>query len=106
MLLKQLRQLKFKWGEVKPYFRDIYFAPSYESRYDDVIFPLKMRYGKNIDNGRAQVYGFLNLNRDTQSQGGVRPEIIDENAATLGWGKLSTVDFHSCASLCRSWWKL
>ena len=65
-----------------------------------------MRYGKNIDNGRAQVYGFLNLNRDTQSQGGVRPEIIDENAATLGWGKLSTVDFHSCASLCRSWWKL
>ena len=65
-----------------------------------------MRYGKNIDNGRAQVYGFLNLNRDTQSQGGVRPEIIDENAATLGWGKLSTVDFHSSASLCRSWWKL
>ncbi len=47
-----------------------------------MIFPLKMRYGKNIDNGRAQVYGFLNLNRDTQSQGGVRPEIIDENAAT------------------------
>lgn len=45
-----------------------------------------MRYGKNIDNGRAQVYGFLNLNRDTQSQGGVRPEIIDENAATLGVG--------------------
>nr|WP_032027195.1 hypothetical protein [Acinetobacter baumannii] len=73
-------------GEVKPYFRDIYFAPSYESRYDDVIFPLKMRYGKNIDNGRAQVYGFLNLNRDTQSQCGVRPEIIDENAATLGVG--------------------
>ncbi|MFX6067014.1 hypothetical protein ABTE92_19110, partial [Acinetobacter baumannii] len=52
-------------GEVKPYFGDIYFAPSYESRYDDVIFPLKVRYGKNIDNGRTQVYGFLNLNRDT-----------------------------------------
>ncbi|MBJ9720777.1 hypothetical protein I5515_03060 [Acinetobacter calcoaceticus] len=73
-------------GEVKPYFGDIYFAPSYESRYDDVIFPLKVRYGKNIDNGRAQVYGFLNLNRDTKSQGGVRPEIIDENAVTLGVG--------------------
>ncbi|WP_422470312.1 hypothetical protein, partial [Acinetobacter sp. BJFS-203] len=73
-------------GEVKTYFRDVYFAPSYESRYDDVIFPLKARYGKNLDNGRAQVYGFLNLNRDTQSQGGVRPEIIDENAVTLGVG--------------------
>jgi len=73
-------------GEVKTYFRDVYFAPSYESRYDDVIFPLKVRYGKNLDNGRAQVYGFLNLNRDTQSQGGVRPEIIDENAVTLGVG--------------------
>ncbi|WP_336010877.1 hypothetical protein [Acinetobacter calcoaceticus] len=73
-------------GEVKTYFRDVYFAPSYESRYDDVIFPLKARYGKNFDNGRAQVYGFLNLNRDTQSQGGVRPEIIDENAVTLGIG--------------------
>ncbi|MDR0079901.1 hypothetical protein RFY43_02145, partial [Acinetobacter baumannii] len=43
-------------------------------------------YKKLSDNGRAQVYGFLNLNRDTQSQGGVRPEIIDENAATLGVG--------------------
>lgn len=73
-------------GEAKTYFRDVYFAPSYESRYDDVIFPLKARYGKNFDNGRAQVYGFLNLNRDTQSQGGVRPEIIDENAVTLGIG--------------------
>jgi len=67
-------------------FKDIYFAPSYESRYDDFIFPLKMRYGKNLDNGRAQVYGFLNLNRDTKSKGGVRPEIIDENAVTVGIG--------------------
>lgn len=67
-------------------FKDVYFAPSYESRYDDFIFPLKMRYGKNLDTGRAQVYGFLNLNRDTKSKGGVRPEIIDENAVTLGVG--------------------
>ncbi|MDF2417397.1 hypothetical protein GWP85_07690 [Acinetobacter beijerinckii] len=67
-------------------FKDVYFAPSYESRYDDFIFPLKMRYGKNLDSGRAQVYGFLNLNRDTKSKGGVRPEIIDENAVTLGVG--------------------
>lgn len=67
-------------------FKDVYFAPSYESRYDDFIFPLKMRYGKNLDNGRAQVYGFVNLNRDTKSKGGVRPEIIDENAVTMGVG--------------------
>lgn len=67
-------------------FKDVYFAPSYESRYDDFIFPLKMRYGKNLDNGRAQVYGFVNLNRDTKSKGGVRPEIIDENAVTVGIG--------------------
>ncbi|MCH7297201.1 tetratricopeptide repeat protein [Acinetobacter higginsii] len=67
-------------------FKDVYFAPSYESRYDDFIFPLKMRYGKNLDNGRAQVYGFVNLNRDTKSKGGVRPEIIDENAVTIGVG--------------------
>ncbi|MCU4578371.1 hypothetical protein KTJ34_13130 [Acinetobacter courvalinii] len=67
-------------------FKDVYFAPSYESRYDDFIFPLKMRYGRNLDNGRAQVYGFVNLNRDTKSKGGVRPEIIDENAVTVGVG--------------------
>ncbi|MBJ8483714.1 tetratricopeptide repeat protein [Acinetobacter vivianii] len=67
-------------------FKDVYFAPSYESRYDDFIFPLKMRYGKNLDNGRAQVYGFVNLNHDTKSKGGVRPEIIDENAVTVGVG--------------------
>lgn len=73
-------------GTVKPVFKDIYFAPSYESRYDDFIFPLKMRYGRNLDNGRAQVYGFMNLNRDTKSRGGVRPEIIDENAVTVGVG--------------------
>lgn len=71
---------------VKTTFRDIYFAPSYESRYDDFIFPLKVRYGKNLDGGRAQIYGFLNLNRDTKSKGGVRPEIIDENAVTAGVG--------------------
>ena len=71
---------------VKPIFKDIYFAPSYESRYDDFIFPLKMRYGRNLDNGRAQVYGFINLNRDTKSKGGLRPEIIDENAVTAGVG--------------------
>ncbi|ENX36286.1 hypothetical protein F889_00448 [Acinetobacter colistiniresistens] len=71
---------------VKSTFKDIYFAPSYESRYDDLIFPLKMRYGKNLDGGRAQVYGFVNLNRDTKSKGGVRPEIIDENAVTVGVG--------------------
>ncbi|NAR70338.1 tetratricopeptide repeat protein [Acinetobacter haemolyticus] len=73
-------------GTVKPVFKDIYFAPSYESRYDDFIFPLKMRYGRNLDDGRAQVYGFMNLNRDTKSRGGVRPEIIDENAVTVGVG--------------------
>ena len=33
-------------GTLKSTFKDIYFAPSYESRYDDFIFPLKMRYGK------------------------------------------------------------
>ncbi len=71
---------------VQSTFKDIYFAPSYESRYDDFIFPLKMRYGKNLEGGRAQVYGFVNLNRDTKSKGGVRPEIIDENAVTLGVG--------------------
>ena len=71
---------------VKSTFKDIYFAPSYESRYKDAIFPLKMRYGKNLEGGRAQVYGFVNLNRDTQSKGGVRPEIIDENAVTAGVG--------------------
>ncbi|MEO3355660.1 tetratricopeptide repeat protein [Acinetobacter haemolyticus] len=73
-------------GIVKPVFKDIYFAPSYESRYDDFIFPLKMRYGRNLDNGRAQIYGFMNLNRDTKSRGGVRPEIIDENAVMVGVG--------------------
>ena len=72
--------------QVNPIFKDIYFAPSYESRYDDFIFPLKMRYGKNSQNGRAQIYGFLNLNRDTKSKGGIRPEIIDENAVTVGVG--------------------
>lgn len=70
-----------------PYFGDIYFSPSYEGRYDDVIFPLKVRYGRNFgENNRVQIYSFLNINRDTQSKGGARPEIIDQNALIVGLG--------------------
>ncbi|PVZ85266.1 hypothetical protein C9426_20420 [Serratia sp. S1B] len=69
------------------YFADIYFSPSYEGRYDDVIFPLKVRYGRNFgENNQVQVYSFLNVNRDTQSKGGARPEIIDQNAIIAGLG--------------------
>lgn len=77
-------------GGVKPVFADIYFAPSYESRFDDGIFPLKIRYGKNLDQGRTQVYGFLSLNRDTQSTGisnqNTDTKIFDENAIVAGLG--------------------
>lgn len=76
---------------VKSTFKDIYFAPSYESRFDDGIFPLKIRYGKNYDQGRAQLYGFLSFNRDTQSTGlnnsnSAETKIFDENAVVAGFG--------------------
>jgi len=74
---------------VKSTFKDIYFAPSYESNISGAIFPLKLRYGRNLDEGRAQVYSFLSLNRDTHSTGlnnSTETKIFDENAAVLGIG--------------------
>lgn len=68
-------------------FLDIYFSPSFEGRYDTAILPLKLRYGRYWgEENRGQVYGFANVNRDTRSTGGARPEIIDQNAAILGVG--------------------
>jgi len=70
-------------------FKDVYFAPSYESNISGAIFPLKLRYGRNLDEGRAQVYSFLSLNRDTHSTGlnnSTETKIFDENAAVLGIG--------------------
>ncbi len=74
-----------------PYFADIYFSPSYEGRFDDGIFPLKLRFGRNFgDQQQAQVYGFTSITRDTQSKVGSNPEIVDkifeDNAAVLGVG--------------------
>ena len=68
-------------------FADIYFSPSYEGRYDTIILPLKLRYGRYWgEEKRGQIYGFASINRDTRSTGGSRPEIIDQNAAILGIG--------------------
>ena len=72
-------------------FADVYFAPSYESRFDTGIFPLKLRYGKNLAQGQAQVYGFVSFNRDTQSTGlshdsSAETKIFDENAVVAGLG--------------------
>lgn len=70
-----------------PYFADLYASPSYESRSDAAVLPLKLRAGRYFGvEQRGQVYGFVTANRDSQSRGGVRPEIVDENALTLGMG--------------------
>ncbi len=75
------RQLK------APYFADVYASPSYESRFDDVVVPLKLRAGRYFGpDNRGQAYGFVSANRDSQSKGGARPEIFDENAAVVGVG--------------------
>src|SRR5690606_21153803 len=74
-------------GQTKNTFADIYFSPSFEGRYDTAILPLKLRYGRYWgEKNRGQIYGFANINRDTQSTGGARPEIIDQNAAIVGVG--------------------
>jgi hypothetical protein len=81
--------LNLSGSTVKSTFKDIYFAPSYESNISGAIFPLKLRYGRNLDEGRAQVYSFLSLNRDTHSTGlnnSTETKIFDENAAVLGIG--------------------
>lgn len=70
-----------------PYFADAYIAPSYESRSEAAILPLKLRAGRYYGaQQRGQLYGFATLNRDSKSTGGVRPEIVDENALILGAG--------------------
>ena len=74
-------------GQTKNTFTDIYFSPSFEGRYDTAILPLKLRYGHYWgEENRGQIYGFASINRDTQSTGGARPEIIDQNAAIVGVG--------------------
>lgn len=70
-----------------PYFADVYSAPSYEGRYDDGVVPFKARIGRYYgDDNRGQVYGFTSINRDTQSRGGARPEVFDDNSAIVGAG--------------------
>ena len=74
-------------GTSKQTFTDIYFSPSYEGRYDDLILPLKVRYGRYFaEENRGQIYAFGVINRDTRSKGGARPEIIDQNSAIIGLG--------------------
>lgn len=74
-------------GQTQNTFADIYFSPSFEGRYDTAILPLKLRYGRYWgEENRGQIYGFASINRDTQSTGGARPEIIDQNAAIVGVG--------------------
>lgn len=75
----------------KPTFRDIYIAPSYESRFNAFILPVKVRMGKNFNGGRVQLYGFANLNRDSKSKSGINISpnlinIIDDNVFILGVG--------------------
>ena len=68
-------------------FADIYASPSYESRSEAGILPLKLRLGRYYGSEqRGQWYGFASLNRDTRSTGGVRPEVVDENALIVGMG--------------------
>ncbi|MEN8391166.1 tetratricopeptide repeat protein [Acinetobacter indicus] len=74
-------------GQTKNTFADIYFSPSFEGRYDTAILPLKLRYGRYWgEENRGQIYGFASINKDTQSTGGARPEIIDQNAVIVGVG--------------------
>ncbi len=70
-----------------PYFFDIYFSPSYSSRFDNGLFSLNMRTGVNL--GMRKEWDFyvgFRGNRDTESRGGNVPEIFSDNAGIFSIG--------------------
>lgn len=75
-----------------PYFGDVYFSPSYESRVGAGVFPLKVRLGRRFgEHDQLETYGFLAYTQDTRSSAGAgagrnSTEIVDDNAVILGGG--------------------
>jgi tetratricopeptide (TPR) repeat protein len=70
-----------------PYFFDVYFSPSYSSRFDNGLFSLNSRYGVNVG-GRKEwdFYVGFRGTRDTASKGGNLPEIFSDNAGIFSLG--------------------
>lgn len=71
----------------EPFFFDVYFSPSYSSRFDNGLFSLNARYGVNL--GMRKEWDFyvgFRGNRDTESRGGNVPEIFSDNVGILSVG--------------------
>jgi len=70
-----------------PFFFDVYFSPTYSSRFDNGIFSLNLRSGVNV--GRRKEWDFyagFRGTRDTASRGGNLPEIFSDNAGIFSVG--------------------
>jgi tetratricopeptide (TPR) repeat protein len=70
-----------------PYFADVYFSPSYNTRFDDGIFSLNLRGGVNVGPRKEwDVYAGFRGVRDTESRGGNAPQIFSDNVGVFALG--------------------
>ena len=66
---------------------EVYAAPIYQSRFDDLTVPVVARVGMTVHRPTGlQLYGSLRATRDTRSQGGLQPQIFADNAAVAALG--------------------
>lgn len=71
----------------RPYFADLYFSPSYESRFHLNLLPAKLRLGRRLNLPLApEIYLFGAEDYDSRSAGGKVPAIFGQDAAALGVG--------------------
>jgi tetratricopeptide (TPR) repeat protein len=70
-----------------PWYLTFYTDNFYESRISDVIFPVKIRFGRYVDTARRiSVYTYFHFNDDLRSRGGLLPAVYNDNYAGVGFG--------------------
>lgn len=70
-----------------PFFFDVYFSPSYSSRFDNGIFGLNLRTGVNVGHRKEwDIYAGFRGTRDTESRGGNAPVIFSDNVGIFSIG--------------------
>ncbi len=76
------------WGPgAGTWFTDVYSAPFFHTRHDNVIVPLVVRSGPVLSTSpNLQAYGLLRGTRDTQSSGGSLPQVYSDNVLVVGMG--------------------
>ncbi|MEM6645392.1 MAG: tetratricopeptide repeat protein [Bacteroidota bacterium] len=91
-LLQMLDTQPRRTAATRPYFGpsgwsgDVYAAPMFLSRYDNLVSSLLVRFGPTLGTPRLQAYGIVRVTRDTRSTGGSLPIIFSDNVLIGGIG--------------------